>query len=163
MTKLETIPPESGQVVPDPATAIALANGGQKALLVRQNAACFGELPRPKTDGGGHTRTQPVALAACPPRPPHGLAAYRGQRRTKWRREDRGPTPAAGKRHSAGDGATGCRETIVAALARIQVSAPLARPRFGRRFLETVSEIPGSRVTAPLVRLHRGSRQLSGR
>jgi hypothetical protein len=38
---------------------LALANGGQKGLLSARSAACFGELLRPKTDRGGHTRTQP--------------------------------------------------------------------------------------------------------
>jgi hypothetical protein len=38
---------------------LALANGGQKALLSAKSAACLGEFLRPKTDRGGHTRTQP--------------------------------------------------------------------------------------------------------
>ena len=37
---------------------LALANGGQKALLVRQERCLLGRVPRPKTDRGGHTRTQ---------------------------------------------------------------------------------------------------------
>jgi hypothetical protein len=42
-----------------PPTAIALANGGQKRSWSAKSAACFAELLRPKTDRGGHTRTQP--------------------------------------------------------------------------------------------------------
>src|SRR5438132_11155050 len=64
---------------------IALANGGQNALLSARSAACFGELLRPRADRGGHTRTKAVARSACSPRPPNELAAYRGQERTKWR------------------------------------------------------------------------------
>jgi hypothetical protein len=43
--------------VPD--KKLALANGGQKALLSAKSGSCLGKLRRPKADRGGHSRTQP--------------------------------------------------------------------------------------------------------
>ena len=65
----------------------ALANGGQKAPGPPEALLCPGKFPRPETDIGGHTRTQPCCSGRlCAKGRVANLAAYPGQRRTKWSR-----------------------------------------------------------------------------
>src|SRR5207253_8943372 len=48
--------------------ALALANGGQKALWSARTKLCLGDFRWPEPDTGGQMRTEPVAFAACSPR-----------------------------------------------------------------------------------------------
>jgi hypothetical protein len=63
-----------------------LANGGQKRSWSARSATRLASSGGQRRTGAVIRGHNPVALAACAPRSPSALAAYRGQRRTKWRR-----------------------------------------------------------------------------
>ena len=58
----------------------------KKSSWSARSAACLATSGGQRRTGAVIRGHNPVALAACAPRSPSALAAYRGQRRTKWRR-----------------------------------------------------------------------------